>query len=57
MRTTGVSDSQIGMAMDAVDAQGFPLPEFIVTMKTLGPPVITAVAGYATVWVRALANA
>jgi hypothetical protein len=53
LHKTGVSYSQIAIAMDAVDALGFPLPEFIVTMKTLGPPVITAVAGYATAWVRA----
>jgi hypothetical protein len=39
--------------MDAVDAHGFPLPEFIVAMKTLGPPVITALAGYAAAWVQA----
>jgi hypothetical protein len=52
LHKTGVSYSQTGMAMDAVDAQGFPLPEFIVVMKTLGPPVIAAVVTCATAWAR-----
>ena len=53
LNKTGVSYSQIAIAMDAVDALGFPLPEFVVTMKTLGPPIITALAGYAAAWVQA----
>ena len=52
LRTTGASYSQTAFAMDAVDSQGFPLPEFVIAIKTLAPPVITAVAGYATAWVQ-----
>ena len=48
----GLPFSQMALALDAVDAHGFPLPEFIIAMKVLGPPAITAIAGYAVAWVQ-----
>lgn len=53
LRATGIPYSQTAIAMDSVDAHGFPLPEFIVAMKVLGPPAVTAIAGYATAWIQA----
>ena len=44
--------NQSALALDAVDAHGFPLPEFVVAMKVLGPPAITAIAGYAVAWIQ-----
>ncbi len=38
------------MAFDSVDATGYPLPEFLVT---LGPPTIAALAAIAGAWVQA----
>lgn len=52
LRGEGIPYSQSALALDAVDAHGFPLPEFVVAMKTLGPPTITAIAGYAAAWVQ-----
>lgn len=40
--------SQSAVAFDSVDAQGYPLAEF--TIKTLGPPVITAITAGITGW-------
>ena len=48
----GIPYSQSALALDAIDAHGFPLPEFVVATKTLGPPAITALAGYAAAWAR-----
>jgi hypothetical protein len=53
LHAAGIPYGQTAIAMDAVDAHGFPLPEFIVAMKALAPPTITALAGYATAWVQA----
>ncbi len=38
--------------MDSVDAQGYPLGEFIAVLKTLGGPAIGAVALAAGAWVQ-----
>jgi hypothetical protein len=50
LRAAGVSFSQRAMAFDSVDAAGYPLPEFLVT---LGPPAIAALAAIAGAWVQA----
>src|SRR5665213_117590 len=51
LRAAGVPFSQTAIAMDAVDAHGYPLPEFIVAIQTLGPPTIAALATAAGAWV------
>jgi hypothetical protein len=48
LRAGGVSYSQLAIAMDAVDATGYPLAEFII--RTLGPPAIALVTGAVTGW-------
>jgi hypothetical protein len=53
LRADGIPYAQTAIAMDALDAHGFPLPEFIVAMKVMVPPVITGLAGYAAAWVQA----
>jgi hypothetical protein len=55
LRKAGVPYKQRAFAMDSMEARGFPLPEFIIAIKTLGPPVISAVAGYAVAWIQARA--
>jgi hypothetical protein len=53
LRAAGVPYSQTAIAFDSVDAHGYPLPEFIVAIKVLGPPVIAALATAAGAWVQA----
>ena len=53
LRTAGIQYSQTAIAFDAVDAQGYPLPEFIIAIKDLGIPVITVIATLAGGWVQA----
>jgi hypothetical protein len=53
LHAAGIPYGQRAIAMDAVDALGFPLPQFVVAMKALGPPVISGLAGYAAAWVQA----
>lgn len=53
LHNAGISYSQTAMAMDSVEAQGFPLPEYVVAIKQLGPPLIAGLAGYAAAWVQA----
>ena len=52
LRADSIPYNQSALALDAVDAHGFPLPEFVVAMKVLGPPAITAIAGYAVAWIQ-----
>ncbi len=52
LHADSIAYSQSALALDAVDAHGFPLPEFVVAMKVLGPPAITAIAGYAVAWIQ-----
>ena len=52
LRADSIPFSQSALALDAVDAHGFPLPEFVFAMKVLGPPAITAIAGYAVAWTQ-----
>jgi hypothetical protein len=56
LQKAGVPYRQRAFAMDSMEARGFPLPEFIIAIKTLGPHVITAVAGYAVAWIQARAT-
>lgn len=53
LHNAGISYSQRAMAMDSVETHGFPLPEYVVAIKQLGPPVIAGLAGYAAAWVQA----
>ncbi len=53
LRAADVPFSQMAIAMDAVDAHGYQLPEFIVAIKTMGPPTIAALAAVAGAWVQA----
>jgi hypothetical protein len=53
VHAAGVPVSQTAIAFDSVDAHGYPLPEFIVAFKVLGPPAITALAAAAGAWVQA----
>ncbi len=48
LRDGGVAYSQFAIAMDAVDALGYPLAEFVV--KTLGSPAIGIVTAAVTGW-------
>ena len=53
LRDAGVPYSQSAIAFDSVEGHGYPLPEFIVAMKVLGPPAIAALATAAGAWVQA----
>jgi len=53
LHAEGIAYSQPALALDAGDAHGFPLPEFIVAIKVLGPPAISAIAAYAAAWAQA----
>lgn len=53
LRDAGVPYSQTAIAFDSVDAHGYPLPEFIIAIKVLGPPAIAALATAAGAWVQA----
>lgn len=50
LHSAGIEFSRRGMAFNSVDATGYPLPEFLVT---LGPPTIAALAAIAGAWVQA----
>jgi hypothetical protein len=50
LRAAKVKFSQRAMAFDSVEALGYPLPNFLIT---LGPAVIAAVAGLCGAWVQA----
>ncbi|EGD58012.1 hypothetical protein Y88_3342 [Novosphingobium nitrogenifigens DSM 19370] len=52
LRAAEIPYHQTAIAMDSVAAHGFTLPEFVVAMQALGPPAITAIAGYAVAWMR-----
>ncbi|HEY2070520.1 MAG TPA: hypothetical protein VGG48_13265 [Rhizomicrobium sp.] len=45
--------SQRAIAFDAVDAHGYPLPEFVLALKVLAAPAIAAVAGAVGAWIQA----
>lgn len=53
LKTNGVIYGQMAVAMDTVDAHGYPLGEFIASLKTFGGPAITAAAAAAGAWVQA----
>ena len=53
LKDNGVTFGQMAIAMDSVDAHGYPLGEFIAALKTLGGPAIGAVAVAAGAWVQA----
>jgi hypothetical protein len=53
LRDARVPYSQTAIAFDSVEGHGYPLPEFIIAIKVLGPPAIAAVATAAGAWVQA----
>ncbi len=53
LRDAGIPYSQTAVAFDAIDAHGYPLPEFIIAMKVLGPAAIAALATAAGAWIQA----
>lgn len=52
LKANGVTCGQMAIAMDSADAHGYPLPEFIAALKTLGGPAIGAVAAAAGAWMQ-----
>lgn len=53
LNNAGISYSQMWMAQDSVEAQCFPLPEYVMVIMHLGPPVILGLAHCAATWVTA----
>jgi hypothetical protein len=53
LRAEGIVYSQSSLALDAAGAHGFPLPEIVMAMKVLVPPIASAIAGYGAAWVQA----
>jgi len=50
---TGIKENQRAIAFDAVDALGYPVPEFILFLKDVAPMVITAATAVCVAWVKA----
>src|ERR1700737_5072127 len=50
LNATGVDYPQRGMAFDSVEAQGYPLGEYVVQ---LGPIAVAAISGPITAWLAA----
>lgn len=53
LKANGVVFSRAVMTFDSVDGTGFPLPEFTVLLKTLGPVAIGALGAVSGGWVQA----
>ena len=53
LKANGVTYGQMAIAMDSIDAHGYPLGEFIASLKTFGGPAIAAAAAAAGAWVQA----
>ena len=54
LHEAGVRHSQLAIAFDSADAHGYPLPEFILAIKSLATPaVLSALAGATGAWVQA----
>ncbi len=53
MRSAKIRYSQHAIAFDSVDAYGYPLAEFTIAVKELGPPALTALATVLGAWVHA----
>lgn len=54
LHEAGVRYSQLAIVFDSADAHGYPLPEFILAIKSLATPaVLTALAGATGAWVQA----
>lgn len=53
LKDNGVTYGQMAIAMDSVDAHGYPLGEFIASLKSFGGPAITAAAAAAGAWAQA----
>jgi hypothetical protein len=54
LREGGVRYKQLAIAFDSVDAHGYPLPEFLLAIKSLATPaVLSALAGATGMWVQA----
>lgn len=53
LKARSVPYLQTAITFDSVSAHGYPLAEFIVAIKELGPPAIAAIATAAGAWVQA----
>lgn len=54
LRSANIRYGQSAMAFDSVDAHGFPLPEFILAIKTLASsPAVTVLGGALATWLGA----
>ncbi len=53
VREAGVPMAQAAIVFDSIDSHGFPLPDFTIAIKVLGPPAIAAIAAAAGAWVQA----
>lgn len=53
LRSADIRFSQTAIAMDSMTAHGFPLPEFILALESLGTTAITAITVYGVAWVQA----
>jgi len=54
LNDAGAGFKQRAIAFDSVDALGYPLPEFVLAIKSLATPaVLTALAGATGAWVQA----
>jgi len=50
---TGIKKSQSAITFDAIDAHGYPLPEFMLILKEVAPMAITAATAICVAWVNA----
>jgi hypothetical protein len=53
LRATKIPYGQRGMALDSVDAHGYPLPEFILAIKDIALPVVASLAAPFGAWMQA----
>lgn len=52
LKDAGVPYIQIAFAMDAIDAQGFSLPEFVLAFKDMATPAIGAIGVAVGAWIN-----
>jgi hypothetical protein len=52
LRDAGIPYSQTAIAMDAVDAHGYPLPEYVLAFQVLVTAVITPLAAVVGAWIN-----
>ncbi len=52
LREANILYSQTAIAFDAVDGSGHPLPEFILAIRELGPPIIKPLCVLLGMWIQ-----